>query len=77
MIEPKSNQLEQKGNAFLIYVIKVQEEKNQNTITSPYTYHSLFSKRAQFSQSNFKYGEPEIASRCATTSRLEFHFEKA
>lgn len=36
MIEPKLNQLEQKGNAFLTYVIKVQEEKIQNAITSPY-----------------------------------------
>lgn len=68
MIEPKSNQLEQKGSAFLTYVIKVQEEKTKHHHFSvPLT--TLFSKRAQFSQSNFKYGEAETANRCPTISR--------
>lgn len=56
---------------------KFKKKKKKNAITSLYLLPHPFLPSGPSSQSNFKCGEPETASRCPATSRLELHFGKA
>lgn len=77
MIEPKSNQLEQKGNAFLTYVIKVQEEKSQNTITSRYLLPLPFLQGGPVLSVQLQVWRAGNSQQVRYSLTLEFHFEKA